>query len=389
MKYFSQRTWIILAAVLVSASVLWLVMTRGPLAATQVELATVRQGDLHPAVFGIGTVEARFPYALGPTQAGRVKSVAVDQGDRVRAGQVLAELDPVDMDERIQSAAEGMQRARFAVTGAEAQLRQATSQQKLAQASATRYQDLEAKHFVSRESADAKASEAEVARLASEAARATLAAAGRDVARFGKDREGLLKQRANLRLISPVTGVVVSREAEPGTTVVAGQVVLRVVDPALLWVRTRIDQNQAGAIASGQPARIVLRSHQESSLVGRVVRVETQGDSVSQETLVDVAFNATPARLVLGELAEVTVVLPVASHVLFVPTAAIKEFKQQHGVWRVVDGKTRFQPVATGIDTLEGQTEIVKGLAPGDEVVVYSPTDLLEGMKVKVARVRD
>jgi HlyD family secretion protein len=54
-----------------------------------------------------------------------------------------------------------------------------------------------------------------------------------------------------------------------------------------------------------------------------------------------------------------------------------------------VDGKTRFQPVATGIDTLEGQTEIVKGLAPGDEVVVYSPTDLLEGMKVKVARVRD
>ena len=116
MNHFSQRTWIIMATVLLSASVVWLVVTRGPLAATQVELAKVRQGDLHPAVFGIGTVEARFPYALGPTQAGRVKSVAVDQGDRVKAGQVLAELDPVDMDERIQSAAAATQRARFAVT---------------------------------------------------------------------------------------------------------------------------------------------------------------------------------------------------------------------------------------------------------------------------------
>ena len=116
MNHFSQRTWIIMATVLLSASVVWLVVTRGPRAATQVELAKVRQGDLHPAVFGIGTVEARFPYALGPTQAGRVKSVAVDQGDRVKAGQVLAELDPVDMDERIQSAAAATQRARFAVT---------------------------------------------------------------------------------------------------------------------------------------------------------------------------------------------------------------------------------------------------------------------------------
>lgn len=181
----------------------------------------------------------------------------------------------------------------------------------------------------------------------------------------------------------------VSREAEPGTTVVAGQAVLRVVDPAQPWIRTRIDQNQAGAIVTGQSAAIVLRSHQNASLAGHVVRVETQGDSVSQETLVDVAFDATPARLVLGELAEVTVVLPVARHVLFVPTAAMKEFKQQRGVWRVVGGKTRFQAVATSISTLDGQTGIVKGLALGDQVVVYSPTDLTEDMRVKVASVHD
>lgn len=389
MKFISKRTWIVATALLLLTGVAWLVFTRGPLAAIQVELAKVRQGDLHPAVFGIGTVEARFPCALGPTQAGRVKSVSVDQGDRVKAGQVLAELDPVDLDERIQSAAAGMQRAQSALAGADAQLREAQSREKIALASVTRYRELEAKHFISKESADAKTSEAEVAKAASDAARAALDAARHDIARFGKDHAGLLRQRVNLKLVSPVDGVVVSREAEPGTTVVAGQAVLRVVDPATLWIRARIDQNQAGAIASGQPTKIVLRSRQDAPLTGHVVRVEAQGDSVSQETLVDVAFDAVPARLTLGELAEVTVALPVASNVLFVPAAAIKQVKQQRGVWRVVDGKTRFQPVETGIATLDGQTRIIKGLDAGEAVVVYSPVDLTEGVKVNVTKTHD
>lgn len=383
MKFSGKKLGIAGAVLLLVAGAIGFAFTRGPLAPPRVELAEVRQGDLQPAVFGVGTVEARLSYALGPTLAGRVKAVAVDQGDRVHAGQVVAELDPVDLDERIAAAAFGMQRAGLAVSAAEAQSREAASREKLAQASAARYRDLVAKHFVSKEMAAAKESEAEVARAGHEAATASLDAARRDAARLGAERDALLRQRANLKLVSPVDGVVVSRDAEPGNTVVAGQAVVRLVDPASLWIRTRIDQGQAGGLAAGQAARIVLRSRQGEAIPGKVARIEMQGDSVSEERLVHVAFDAAPGNLTLGELAEVTVTLPGEKNALFVPTAALKQLGQARGVWRVEGGKTRFQAVQTGISTLDGQTRIASGLQAGDEVIVHSPVDLTQGIRVR------
>ena len=383
MKFTSQRLWLVALALLLAAAALWFAFTRGPLAPPRVELAQVRQGDLQPAVFGVGTVEARLSYALGPTLAGRVKSVAVDQGDRVKAGQAVAELEPVDLDERVNSAAFGMQRAMEALNASAAQLREAASREKLAQASAARYRDLVAQHFVSKEMAAAKESEAEVAKAGREAVAASLAAAQRDIARLDAERKGLLQQRANLKLFSPVDGVVVSREAEPGNTVVAGQAIVRLVDPASLWVRARIDQAQAGGLAVGQAAKIVLRSRQGEALRGKVARIEIQGDSVTEERVVHVAFDAVPVNPTLGEMAEVTLTLPAAQGVLFVPTAAIRQVGQQPGVWRIADGKTRFQPVRTGVATLDGQTRIVSGLQAGDAVIVYSPVDLTPGIKVR------
>lgn len=383
MKITMQRLWLVALPLLLVAAAIWFAVTRGPLAPPKVELAQVRKGDIQPAVFGVGTVEARFSYALGPTQAGRVKSVAVDQGDRVKAGQVVAELDPVDLDERINSAAFGMQRASLSLNASEAQLREAASREKLAQASAMRYRDLVAKHFVSKEMAAGKESEAEVAKAGREAVAASLAAARRDIERLDAERKALLQQRANLKLLSPVDGVVVSRDAEPGNTVVAGQAIVRLLDPASLWVRARIDQAQAGGLAVGQAAKIVLRSRQGEAIPGKVARIEIQGDSVTEERLVHVAFDAVPVNPTLGEMAEVTLTLPAAQGVLFVPTAAIRQVGQQQGVWRVADGKTRFQPVRAGIATLDGQTRIVSGLQAGDEVIVYSPVDLTQGVRVR------
>ena len=69
--------------------------------------------------------------------------------------------------------------------------------------------------------------------------------------------------------MSPVDGVVSARLVEPGTTVVAGQAVLQVIDPATLWIKARIDQGQAGGVRVGQPAEIVLRSDPKRAYRGR------------------------------------------------------------------------------------------------------------------------
>ncbi len=92
------------------------------------------------------------------------------------------------------------------------------------------------------------------------AARANAAAVKQDVGRVDAESQGVGSVRDSLRLVSPVDGVIVSREAEPGTTVVAGQAVVRVVAPESLWVRARVDQSRAQGVQVGQPASIVLRS---------------------------------------------------------------------------------------------------------------------------------
>ncbi len=79
----------------------YVVLRSGPLAPVAVRTAAVEARSISPALFGIGTVEARFSYKIGPTIAGRVAKINVDVGERVRAGQVLAEMDPVDLDARI------------------------------------------------------------------------------------------------------------------------------------------------------------------------------------------------------------------------------------------------------------------------------------------------
>ncbi len=139
---FGRKTVLIAAGIGVVILLGWLVMSQGPLAPVKVTVAKVEQDPLVVSTFGIGTVEARRGYALGPTLASRVARVLVDQGDAVKAGQLLAELDPVDLDDRVASGRLAAERAASTVRAAEAQFAEAQSRAQLAIAAAKRSADL-------------------------------------------------------------------------------------------------------------------------------------------------------------------------------------------------------------------------------------------------------
>ncbi len=381
---FTRKALLIVAAVGAVGLVGWLASTQGPLAPTRVTLARVDQGTLVASTFGIGTVEARRTYSLGPTVASRVARVLVDQGDTVEAGQLLAELDPVDLDDRVIAARIAAERAGHAVRAAQALLAEAQSREHLAAASERRFADLRSRGFVSQEAVDAKSHEANAAKAASESAAAQLASAHRDHERAFSDVAGIGKLRAQARLTSPVSGVVSARLVEPGSTVVAGQAVVQVIDPASLWIKARINQSQAGGVRVGQSASIVLRSDASNVRPGRVERVDWVSDPVTEERIVNVAFGALPAGVSIGELVEVTIDTERVADTRSVPAAAMKRLDRRDGVWRVVDGHVRFQPVSVGITTLDGRSQILDGLAAGDEVVVHSERSLKPDARVEV-----
>ncbi|HYR00630.1 MAG TPA: efflux RND transporter periplasmic adaptor subunit [Casimicrobiaceae bacterium] len=362
----------------------WLVTSQGPLAAAKVTVANVEQGPLIASTFGIGTVEARRSYALGPTVTSRVLRVLVDQGDAVKGGQLVAELDPIDLADRVTSAERAAERAASTIRAAEAQLAEARSRAQLATSGARRYAELRAQGFVSQEAADAKAHEANAAKAGVDAAGAQVAAARRDHERAQADVAGVGKLRTQARLASPVDGVVSARLVEPGTTVVAGQAVVQVIDPSTLWVRARIDQAQSGGVRAGQPAEIVLRSDPKRAYRGRVQRVDWVSDAITEERIVNVDFEARPEGIPVGELVEVTIRVAELATVRSIPAAAVKRVDRQDGVWQVNAGRATFKPVKVGLTTLDGRSQILDGLADGDQVVVHSEQALLPDARVKV-----
>lgn len=379
-----RRTWVLgLIAAAFLAGFGWVVATQGPLAPVKVTLALAQEVRLERTLFGIATVEARRSYGSGPTLAGRIDRVLVDQGDTVKAGQLLAEMEPVDLDARLAAGAAAAAGAAQRVTSAEAALAEAASRAQLAKTSADRFADLRTKNFVSQEAADAKAHEAAAAHAARQAAVAALAAAKDDMRRAQSEASGAAKNRANLRLVSPVDGIVIARLAEPGSTVVAGQAVVQVIDPSSLWLRVRIDQGRSSGLTTGLPAEISLRSRPGEKFAGRVERVDWVGDAVTEERIANVVFDMPPQGIAIGELAEVSLRLPAIEKVLAIPAAALGRQGVGQGVWRPTDGRARFMPVTAGIVSADGKIEIRSGLAAGDEVIVHSARQLKVDAHIK------
>lgn len=343
----------------------------GPLAPVAVTLATVQSRSLAPALFGIGTVEARYTYRIGPTVAGRVERLDVDVGDRVDAGQVLGAMDTVDLDDRVRAQESAFKRAG-------ATLREAEARQAYAQAQARRYEKLLLARSISEEIVTTKRQELQIAD-------AVLSAAREEVERARAEREALIAQRGDMRLVAPVDGVVALRDAEPGSTVVAGQAVVELIDPASLWISVRFDQLSAAGLAAALPARIVLRSRDGEALSGRVFRIEPKADAITEETLAKVVFETVPRPLPpVGELAEVTVDLPGLPAAPVIPNAAIRREGGKAGVWRIEDGELRFVPLVLGAADLEGLVQVREGLADGDRVVLYSEKALTARSRVRV-----
>jgi len=384
--FLSRRLALGALALLLVGGLAFVALRTGPLAATRVTVTKVQEGRLSPALFGIGTVEARRSWMVGPTVAGRVLNVKVDVGDAVKAGQLLAEMDPVDLDQRLSALDASLARAGSTQAATQAQVRDATARRELAVINARRNQDLAAQNFISAGALEARMQEKVSADATLQAAQANLSGAGQDITRLRAERAALVQQRGNVRLHAPADGVVTSRDAEAGSTVVAGQPVLRLIDPASLWVRLRVDQGRSAGLAPGLKASIVLRSRPRTPLAGQVARVELLADSVTEERIAQVAFDAAAGTsgASVGELAEVTLQLPETPTSLLLPNASIQRQQGQAGVWRLDGGKPVFMPVQLGTHSLDGQVQVLGGVKAGDEVVVYSQKALSAGARVQV-----
>ena len=353
------------------ALLVYVALRTGPLAPVAVTVTTVQSRAITPAVFGIGTIEARYTYKVSPSSISKLTRLDVNVGDVVHKQQVIGLMDVVDIDARILS-----QKANYQRT--EAIVLESTAKQNYAQNQVNYYKKLFLAHAVSEDIVRAK-------KLESELANAALAATKADLSRIKADIEALNIQKANFRLIASADGIVTARLAELGATVLASQPIIEFIDPQSLWINVRFDQVNLTGLSAELPAYIVLRSHKNQILTGKILRVEPKADIITEEAMAKVVFDTTPSPLpLLGELAEVSINLPSLPASPVVPNAAIQHQGEQVGVWKIIDNKPYFTPVSLGEATLEGDVQITQGLKVGDKIVVYSEKALLAHHKLRV-----
>lgn len=376
-RWLTTTLLLLLAAALAGAA--WWRFGR----ALPVSTFTLAEHTLPTTVTGPGTVQARVPVTLASRITATVITVSADVGDVVRAGEPLVTLDDRDALTR-QRVVQGQRAAQQRnLEAAAAALDKARADEALARSRESRDAGLRAQGFLSAAGMDASRAALAAAQAAERGAVATLAARQADLATSAQELQVAEVAASYTRLVAPLDAVVVQRLVEPGATVVPGTPLLRLVDPASVWVAVRVDEALLAGIAAGQPATIRLRSG--ASLPGRVVRVARQSDAATREVDVHVAFDTVPAGFVIDAEAEVRIRTGEQRGLSVPLTALLRDRDGRPGVLRVDDGRARFVPVRAGAD--DGQRLLVQGLdAPlqaGDRVVAPA-AGVRDGMRVRV-----
>lgn len=363
-----------------------LVMRLTVFAPPKVEVVRLTQQDLTTQIYGNGTVEAKEVVNISSKITGRLVEVAVDQGDRVKRGQVLAKLDAAELQAQSRQATATAEKAGASVALEQANLQKAQANLLLAEKNRTRFSALAAKELVSTQEAEQYETAFLVAR--EEAARAA-AAVNSATGERGAAAAALAASRSRLDdalILAPEDGIIIRRELEAGATVSAGLPIFLLANPETVWVKANVDESQLKGVAPGQPATITLRSAPGAIFPGQVARLAWESDRITEELEVDVAFVPPLKDFHLGEQAEVLISTETRQGAQALPKTTLVTRGKLRGVWVVEDSRLRFQKVSTGVED-NHFVEITSGLA-GIEAIALAAAERMakfsDGQKVRV-----
>lgn len=313
-----------------------------------VEVARVEPTRLADDTQAVGTLRARQGVILRPEVSGRIRTLQFADGQRVRKGQLLVQLDD---------------------TLQQAQLKQAEASAAIARTNLQRSRELAAQNFVSQSAVDQNAAALEVAQ-----AQVALAQA----------------QIGRMKVFAPFDGVSGIRSVNVGDYVKDGADVVMIEDLSALWVDFRLPERFLARLSPGQAIELTIDALPGRKFQARVDAIDAQLDANGRSILVRGRMANTDGSLRGGMFARVRAVFEVREAALVVPEEALVPVGDRHLVFKVVDapgdggGKVaQRSPVRIGM-RVPGKVEILEGVEAGDTVVVAGQARLMRGESVPV-----
>ena len=320
-----------------------------------------------------GTIQPLRVTMLFARASGFVRAFHADIGDRVKAGQALAEIETPELDQELSQARAQLMQARASLT-------QAKANRKLAQANLGRAQSLAPSGVVSRAELEQNEAQAEVGDANVSVAEANVAAQQANIRR-------LEQLKAFSRVTAPFAGTITQRNVEVGALVTAANAQplfrLAAMDPARVFVQ--VPQDVAPSVRAGVPGNVAVREYPGRTFAGEVMRAAGALDEATRTMNTEIRVPNGDGALLAGMYTEVALTLPASHRVLELPaTALMNDARGQHVA--VVDGQRKLQLVPVVIERDNGATvDISSGLSGNESVVKIGSAAFVEGMQVEVA----
>jgi HlyD family secretion protein len=362
------RRYLVWLKILPIAIVIALVARHRFVAPMAVRRHIVDRGDVVREVFGRATIESRREVALGFDLVGRISDVVVDEGDRVKLGQVVAHLAPEQWNTDVHAAASGVSLARAAQARLAADERRAEATLTFAQQEAARMRRLAADGTVNARDLDLAEQQLALAKADVDRVRAAQGEAVKQIAVASGASESKAVTVSRAVLVSPFDGMVIRRFKDPGDTVTVGSSVLRIVSVDRLWARAAVDESMLVDLREGMPAEIALLGDAKHPLHGTVDRIGREVDRQTHEVLVDVLLAEVPSRLAIGQRADVHITLERRTNVARIPLAFVRRDADDSFTFVDSAGRIARAPLqigAVGRDFVE----VTAGLEPGTIVL--------------------
>lgn len=339
--------------------------------------------DINETVFGVGSIEAKEVVVLAPKTTAKVQSLFVDQGDVVSANQILAAMDPSELIASEKEAQMSLQKSKATHLAQQSLIKDLKAKHDFAHKTLLRYQNLIAEKFIAQVELDNALSSEQSLKAQLENATLQTQVLQSDVLKSEAIIQSTALKLEDLNLRAPQEMLVISRNAEVGSTVPAGSPVFRLVNPKTVWVKIYINERQSGALHVGQLATVTLRSQPSKKFSGRIQRIHIESDRITEEREIDIALDAPPSPLSLGERAEALIHIARHHNVMTLPQIAITSVDAKEGVWLGNGGHAHFKPLPLHVKRSGGWV-IVEGFHVSDTVLLPSGKEITEGMRVNL-----
>jgi RND family efflux transporter MFP subunit len=316
---------------------------------------TISAQSRQPAHQFSGEVRGRYETALGFRVPGKIIARHVETGTRVKAGDLLMQVDPKDIQE--------------AVTAARAQVSAAESQYKLAADLLTRFKALYKQDYMSKAEIDRYQNSADSARAVLKQARAQLTQAS--------------NQLTYCDLRADDDGVVLDVRAEAGQVVAAGMPVVIMTKGDLREVEIFVPENQVAQFEPGAVFSVNFWALPDLKVKGRLRYVSPVADPITRTFKTRITLIDPPDTVRLGMTASAANVEPKAAGSIFIPLSAVYQTGDSAMVWVIKDNKTTLQKVKLGQTGQGEEIQVAEGLAPGDEIVTTGVHKLSQGQQVR------